>query len=456
MEIYTSIETIVTGMLMAWFKSSKLSRKDFNVLKQIYNDPNVQNRGHNDYRKCGMANKISIDRGTNPGPLAGVIMSQGKAWTEQRRTALKVLRDFGFGKSTMEEMIQDEVKQFIAYLKQTSCTPIDIAGKFNLPILNALWKITVGESFEYSDPKLIEILEKLTELLQKFAKPTGVFAIVYPWLFKIFPNLFQRQLDIEVNQAIANLMRNSIEQHKKTLDVNSPRDVIDTMLIEIQNTTDKESSFYQDVGYNHLVNTLIDLFIAGSETTSTTLTWAVLYMVREPDIQRKVQTELDTVVGGSRLPSLADRPNLPYTEAVLMEIQRCANIVPNGLHHMSNKPVHVNGMIIPANTMISPCFTEILKGDYWGDGMVFRPERFLDESGAVKYDEHFIPFSIGKRRCLGETLAKAELFLFFASIVQQFHLQPEISGKLPTEDCITGITVLPKPFKVICKPRSLT
>ncbi len=77
--------------------------------------------------------------------------------------------------------------------------------------------------------------------------------------------------------------------------------------------------------------------------------------------------------------SLADRPNLPYTEAVLMKIQRCANIVPNGVHHMSNKPVHVNGIIIPANTMISPCFTEILKGDYWGDGMVFRPERFLDD-----------------------------------------------------------------------------
>ena len=146
-------------------------------------------------------------------------------------------------------------------MKQISCTPIDIAGKFNLPILNALWKIRVGESFEYSDPKLIEMLEKLKELFQKLAKPTGVFAIVYPWLFKIFPNLFQRQLDIEVNQAIANLVRNSIEQHKKTLDVNSPRDIIDTMLIEIENTTDKESSFYQDVGYNHLVNNLIDLLL---------------------------------------------------------------------------------------------------------------------------------------------------------------------------------------------------
>ena len=66
----------------------------------------------------------------------------------------------------------------------------------------------------------------------------------------------------------------------------------------------------------------------------------------------------------------------------------------------------VNGHTIPANTMITAVMAEILKGDYWGDGTTFRPERFLDEEGQVKRDEHFIPFSIGKRQCLGETLAK--------------------------------------------------
>ena len=98
------------------------------------------------------------------------------------------------------------------------------------------------------------------------------------------------------------------------LDLNDPRDFTDSMLIEIEKTTDKSSSFYGEGGVENLRNTLFDLFIAGSETTSSTLTWAALYMVRYPQVQKKVQAELDRVVGQNRPPSLKDKPNLPYTE----------------------------------------------------------------------------------------------------------------------------------------------
>jgi hypothetical protein len=67
---------------------------------------------------------------------------------------------------------------------------------------------------------------------------------------------------------------------------------------------------------------------------ANTLTWGLLYMAREPGVQSRVQAEIDRVVGG-RPPRLADRDAMPYTEAVLMEIQRCANVVPHSLHHLS-------------------------------------------------------------------------------------------------------------------------
>ena len=109
--------------------------------------------------------------------------------------------------------------------------------------------------------------------------------------------------------------------------------------------------------------TLFDLFLAGSETTSTTLTWAVLYMVRYPGVQAGVQRELARVVGEdrwgqswcdvssdltvSRLPAMGDKPQLPYTEAVVMEIQRHANIVPLGAQHITSvATLHNNGVML--------------------------------------------------------------------------------------------------------------
>merc|ERR1711971_765817 len=137
-----------------------------------------------------------------------------------------------------------------------------------------------------------------------------------------------------------------------------------------------------------------------------------------------------------------------------MEIQRYANIVPNGVNHCSSKDMEVNGMTIPAGTLLMPLMVELLKGSYWGDGEVFRPERFLDSTtGCCKKDDHLIPFSIGKRQCLGETLAKVELFLFFTNLVHQFSFEPASAGERPSEDYAPGVTLLPKKFSARLIPR---
>ena len=131
-----------------------------------------------------------------------------------------------------------------------------------------------------------------------------------------------------------------------------------------------------------------------------------------------------------------------------MEIQRCANIVPDGVAHFTRKDVTLNGVIIPKDTFIQPLNVEILKGDYWVSGKSFMPERFLTEEGKAKKDDHLVPFSIGKRQCLGETLAKSELFIFFCGILQYFKIEEEVPGILPSDDYIVGATTLPQPFKI--------
>ena len=91
--------------------------------------------------------------------------------------------------------------------------------------------------------------------------------------------------------------------------------------------------------------------------------------------------------------------------------------------------------------------------DVWPEAEMFRPERFLDEAGSVRKGERLIPFGIGKRQCLGETLARTELFLFFTALVHAFNFLPEVEGEPPAEEWQLGITSLPKPFKLRMKPR---
>eukprot|EP00091_Calanus_sinicus_P018821 TRINITY_DN4428_c0_g1_i3.p1 TRINITY_DN4428_c0_g1~~TRINITY_DN4428_c0_g1_i3.p1 ORF type:complete len:286 (+),score=64.04 TRINITY_DN4428_c0_g1_i3:649-1506(+) len=277
-------------------------------------------------------------------------------------------------------------------------------------------------------------------MFKRIGKPENVITLCFPWINKIFPSFMERDKSLKTNHDIMNLMFESIKHHQETLDPNEPRDFTDKVLIEIQQTTDETSSFYGEIGIENLANTLFDLFLAGSETTSTTLTWAALYMIRYPQVQKRVQDELDQVIGTDKQPSLKDRPKLPYTEAVLMETQRFANIVPNGVQHICRRDFTVNGLTIPANTLIQPVFTEILKGDYWRDGMAFRPERFLDEEGNVRKDERFIPFPSARDNAWEKPWPRLKCFISRVSFISSSFCQKM------SRSCQVRTTVLGSPF----------
>jgi Cytochrome P450 len=86
----------------------------------------------------------------------------------------------------MEEMILEEVQQFITFLRPMAADQqmVDLSRQFNLPILNALWRITVGDRFEYTDPCLLDIVKRMADAISRLGSPSAVLAITQPWLFK--------------------------------------------------------------------------------------------------------------------------------------------------------------------------------------------------------------------------------------------------------------------------------
>ena len=173
-----------------------------------------------------------------------------------------------------------------------------------------------------------------------------------------------------------------------------------------------------------------------------------MLLINNADVQRRAQQQIDDVIGRERDVTLADRERLPYVEATVWEVQRFKTIAPLAFGHYTMKDTSVTGYDVPADTHVFLNLQQVhMNPKTWGDPEVFRPDRFVNSDGKFTKHDHFIPFSLGRRQCLGELLARQELFLFTATLLQKFNFESgDVSSKHLDEDGILGFTFCPKAF----------
>ncbi|KAM8853350.1 cytochrome P450 2B11-like [Synchiropus picturatus] len=151
---------------------------------------------------------------------------------------------------------------------------------------------------------------------------------------------------------------------------------------------DPSSEFHHE----NLVGTVFNLFLAGTETTSSTIRYALNVLIKYPKIQEEMQQEIDSVVGRQRSPFMEDRKSLPFTDAVIHEIQRMMDIVPFGLPHYALKDISFRGFNIPKGTFIFALLHSVLKSEKsWESPLDFNPQHFLDQNGNFKSNPVFLP-----------------------------------------------------------------
>ncbi|XP_060128269.1 cytochrome P450 2K6-like isoform X2 [Zootoca vivipara] len=353
-------------------------------------------------------------------PGFGVTLSNGENWKVMRRFALSTLRDYGMGKRTIEDRIVEECSVLIKKFESYEGNPFETNTIMNAAVANIIVAILLGKRFDYEDPTFIRLLKLINENIRLFGSSSVT-------LYNMFPTLgFLLGAPKNFTQNRAELfafINATFLKHLRDLDENDQRSFIDSFLIQQQEEEKKNKTN----GYFHnenLKNVVLNLLAAGMETTSTTLRWGLLLMMKHPEIQIKVQEEIAMVVGSSQ-PRIEHRTKMPYTDAVVHEIQRFANIVPTNLPLATATDVTLNGYFIPKGTHVIPLLSSVLHDEsQWEKPHKFYPEHFLNSEGKFVKRDAFMPFSAGRRACLGETLAKMELFLFFTSLLQRFTFQP--------------------------------
>ncbi|XP_041517074.1 cytochrome P450 2C26-like isoform X2 [Microtus oregoni] len=352
----------------------------------------------------------------------GIGFSNGDAWKETKHFSLLTLRKLGMGKRSIENQIQEEAQFLVEELKKTNGSPYDPSFILTCAPCNVICSIIFQNRFEYNDQVFVSLIEKLNANS------------------KILSSLWAQSY-----------LSAKIKEHEESLDATNPRDFIDYFLIKGRQENRNQQSIYTP---ENLTATLIDLYLGGTDSLKTTMRFALLLLLKYPHVTAKVQEEIDRVIGRQRSPCLQDRKQMPYTDAMIHEVQRLLDIAPNNLPHEVTCDVKFRNYLIPKGTTIITSLSSVLHdSNEFPNPETFDPGHFLDAKGNFKKSDYFMPFSAGKRVCLGEGLARMELFLFLTTILQNFKLKSLVPpNEINVTPQVNGFAVLPPPFQLCFIP----
>ncbi|XP_035660928.1 cytochrome P450 2D4-like [Branchiostoma floridae] len=323
--------------------------------------------------------------------------------------------------------------------------PFAISNDMKVAVANVICSMAFGRRYGYEDETFRELSEAIRNLLAEIG--SGQFISVFP-LLRFVPGVNRACKEVLKHLSkIHEVLWDEIARHRENFDRENPRDFLDFCLLELEQREKVEGLTEENVLYMAQ-----NLFLAGTDTTANTLLWSLLYMTLNPDIQNKVHEELDAVLG---VPALSHRSQLPYVNACLLETLRIRTILPFAVPHATTKAVRTQGFDIPRGTQVLPNLYSLhMDPAFWPDPDRFDPGRFLDAEGnLINKPQSFMPFSGGRRVCLGEQLARMELFLFFSTLLQSFNFKTPEGAPAPNTDGVLGLTLVPHPFQLCAMPR---
>ena len=368
-------------------------------------------------------------------------------WSLHRKIVVSALKMYFTSKLKQGSVINDEFDLLLKRVRSRNGQPHDITKEIRLAVMNVICALVFGSRYELDDPEFVKFME-ITDTMASMVA-AGCIVDVFPWLsfipFKSMQKLKEKCK--ERDELFGTIYREHVEANR----VANPQDLTDALLKAKKEAEEEDSSIKGFLTSENLIITMGELFIAGMETTASTLCWAILYLIHYPIVQQMLHQELDQVIGADRLPELEDKKNLPYLEATITEILRFSSLGPLSVPHKTTVDTTLQGYSIPkGTTVITNLWSLHHDPEIWANPDAFKPERFLDEEGnfVPPKADRFLPFSAGRRVCIGETLARTELFLVLARLLHSFKFENPPGCDLSSLEPIVGLVLMPQPFVV--------
>ncbi|XP_026877001.2 cytochrome P450 1A1 [Electrophorus electricus] len=363
----------------------------------------------------------------NDGKSLAFSTDQAGVWRTRRKLAHSALRSFatlrspsGLYTCALEEHISNEATYLVEQLQVVTATSsgFDPFRHIVVSVANVICGMCFGRRYGHDDTELLSIVNLSNDFNQ--VAGSGNPADFIPFL-RFLPSKSMKKF-VHINDRFNVFMQRIVREHYNTYDKNNIRDITDSLIDHCEDRKLDENSNMQ-VSDEKIVGIVNDLFGAGFDTISTALSWSVVYLVAYPEIQERLHQELKEKVGMVRTPRLADKNDLPYLEAFIMEIFRHSSFLPFTIPHCTTKDTSLNGYFIPKDTCVFINQWQINHDpETWKEPSLFNPDRFLSTDGTKlnKLEtEKVITFGLGKRRCVGETIGRSEVFLFLAILIQR-------------------------------------
>lgn len=396
-----------------------------------------------------------LGRPKGPAAIAnGLLFGQGEPWQQNRQAFKRALWKASLNE-TYETIIFQEADCVLHQLSQSLGTPLEI-DTYLLPALTRrMVTLLVGETLDMEGEEMKTLVSQMNNLeeVDLTSKSTQMFLKLKQFrrpLQKVsgrtIPDMFK------MSETIQTLIRAWIDRRRAALKASGG--LPDSQaLLDIILTSQEYDEKMEDYD-KEMIQSIMDLFNGGVTSSLSALEFITLYLIHNPQVQRKVKDEIDKVTATGKAISWTNREDFPYTQATLIEVLRLASVTPSSLPHVSTEDVIIDEQYeIPRDVFVMAGIYSLHRDpDFYKDPEVFRPERHLNSKGKVVRPRSFRPFGIGERLCLGYNLAEIELFLFLTKLVESYHIRAEDPDSPPPFDALMRIVRRLKPFTCVLEP----